>query len=151
MKLKIVIKYVLLIFWMSLIFYFSNQNGDISSNASNGIVIRLINFLESVMGVTFSEGMISIMSVLIRKIAHFTLYFILGLLWMNVLKDYSINLEKKVIYAVLLCLIYACSDEIHQLFICDRSGKIFDVFIDMFGSLSSIFITYLFYKRKKTI
>ena len=61
------------------------------------------------------------------------------------------NLEKKVIYAVLLCLVYACSDEIHQLFICDRSGKIFDVFIDMLGSLSSIFITWLFYKRKKTI
>lgn len=42
--------------------------------------------------------------------------------------------------SILICMLYACSDEIHQLFVSGRSGKVLDVCIDTFGSLMGIFI-----------
>ncbi len=148
---KKIIKFVLLLLWMYLIFYFSNQNGVDSSATSDGLVMSLVKFIDSIIPVDFSEDTMNILAFIIRKVAHFTLYFILGILIFILLNDYSMMLSKKVIYSIMFCLIYACSDEIHQLFVEGRDGKIFDVFIDMFGSLSSIFIVYLFNKRKKTI
>ena len=47
-----------------------------------------------------------------------------------------------------MCVIYACSDEIHQLFIFGRSCELRDVLIDFIGSLLGVMIAYKFYKRK---
>ena len=141
MNMKKVIKFLLVIIWMLLIYYFSSQNGTISSNMSGGIVDSFIAFLEE-LGIMFSDGFINIFGFLIRKLAHFTLYFILGLLWMSFLKEYSLSFRMKIVYTILLCLLYACSDEIHQLFVSGRDGKILDVLIDTFGSLFSILFSY---------
>ena len=88
----------------------------------------------------------------IRKLAHYTLYFILGILSFLVVKDYSIN-KKLIIYSLLICFLYACSDEFHQLFIIGRSARVLDVMIDTFGSLCGISIFYIFNKKisKKSI
>jgi len=145
---KKVIKFIFIVIWMMLIFSFSNQNGTISSNMSGGIIDNFISFLEK-LGIIFSDEVVNILGFLIRKVAHFTLYFILGLLWMSLLKEYSISLKTQVIYAVLLCVLYACSDEIHQLFVSGRDGKLLDVLIDTMGSLSSSLLVYIFRKRKK--
>lgn len=135
---------------MYLIFYFSSQNGLESSSTSGGIVLTLVKFIDSIVPIDFNSEVIDIMTFVIRKLAHFTLYFVLGILIFILLNEYSMSLSKRVICSIMLCLIYACSDEIHQLFVVGRDGKIFDVFIDMIGSLSSIFIFYLFYRLKKT-
>ena len=50
---------------------------------------------------------------------------------------------------ILLCFIYSCSDEIHQLFISERTGKPLDVIIDTLGSSASIFLYYYFKVKKK--
>ena len=137
---KKIIKYILLILWMILIFWFSNQSGVDSSYTSSSIVMMFVSFIEKILGMTISESVISIMGFIIRKLAHFTLYFILGLLLILVLKEYNISLTKRVIYATMFCLIYACSDEIHQLFIPNREGNLLDVGIDILGGFLSIFI-----------
>ena len=82
----------------------------------------------------------------IRKLAHYTLYFVLGILSFLVVKDYSIN-KKLIIYSLLICFLYACSDEFHQLFVIGRSASIKDVMIDTFGSLCGISIFYVFNKK----
>ena len=52
----------------------------------------------------------------------------------------------KFIYSLLICILYACSDEIHQLLVPGRSGEIRDIIID--GSGSSIMILmYYFYLK----
>lgn len=143
---KRIIKYILLVLWMILIFWFSNQSGVDSSYTSSSIVMMFVSFIEKILGMTLSESVISIMCFIIRKLAHFTLYFILGLLLILVLKEYNISLTKRFIYATMFCLIYACSDEIHQLFIPNRDGNLLDVGIDMLGGFLSIFI---FHNDKK--
>ena len=137
---KKIIKYILLVLWMSLIFWFSNQSGVDSSETSGSIVMMIVSFLEKISGLTINDSVISIMCFLIRKLAHFTLYFILGLISILILNEYNLSIKHKIIYATMFCLIYACSDEIHQLFVPNREGKLLDVGIDMLGGFLSIFI-----------
>ena len=128
---KKIFKYILLVLWMSLIFWFSNQSGVDSSEASGSIVMMIISFLEKISGLTFNDSVISIMCFIIRKLAHFALYFVLGLLFILVLNEYNLSIKYKVIYTIIFCLIYACSDEIHLL-----------------GSFLSIFMIYNSKKAK---
>ena len=144
---KKIFKYILLVLWMSLIFWFSNQSGADSSEASGSIVMMIISFLEKISGLTFNDSVISIMCFMIRKLAHLTLYFVLGLLLMLVLNEYNLSIKHKIIYATMFCLIYACSDEIHQLFVSNRNGSLLDVGIDMLGVSFPIFI---FSNNRKT-
>ena len=60
-----------------------------------------------------------------------------------------ISLSKKSILTVIfLVFLYACSDEIHQLFIPGRSGEILDVLIDTLGGITSI-VLYTKIRREK--
>ena len=52
----------------------------------------------------------------------------------------ELKIDNKFIVSLLICVIYALSDEIHQLFIIGRSGNIIDVLIDSLGSIIGIFI-----------
>lgn len=149
MRFKIVVKYIILILWMILIFWFSNQSGNVSGKMSDGIIFEVIRFIESLFRISLgNEKFIVTFAFVIRKVAHFSLYFVLGILWMILLKEYRVSLGKQVIYALLFCIIYACSDEIHQLFIPGRSGNLIDTMIDTTGSLCSILPIYLFKKYK---
>lgn len=144
MRAKVVCQYIELIVWMLLIFWFSHQPAIESSQMSDGLVITFIDTIEKVTGISLPyDQILSLVVFPIRKLAHFSLYFILGLLWMSLLKEYSLSLIFQMKYAILFCLIYACSDEFHQLFVYGRSGCIFDVGIDMAGSLASIIPIYL--------
>ena len=121
---------ILVIIWMIVIFSFSNSSGTASSEESNAIVLFIINLIHY-------NGDINILEFIIRKLAHFTEYFVLGILVINACKYNSVKDIIKL--SILICLLYACSDEIHQLFIKGREGKIFDVCIDTLGSLTGIF------------
>lgn len=144
---KKIIKYILLVLWMSLIFWLSNQSGVDSSETSGSIVMMIVSFLEKISGLTINDSVISIMCFMIRKLAHFTLYFILGLISILILNEYNLSIKHKIIYATMFCLIYACSDEIHQLFVSNRNGSLLDVGIDMLGVSFPIFI---FSNNRKT-
>lgn len=149
MKFKIIFKYILLISWMILIFWFSNQGGNISSEMSDGVVSKIIFAVEKIGNISLNYEFFVF---LVRKLAHFSLYFVLGILWMLLLKEYRISLSKEFVYAILFCFLYACSDEFHQLFVPGRSGNLIDATIDLFGSLCSIFLISLFRRSKnKTI
>ena len=148
---KKVILYVLIFLWMSLIFFFSNQPSNESTNVSDGIMAKIINVVEVITGHEFSDEQINNIYEYgitpLRKCAHFTIYFILGILFYLLIKEYNLELNKTLAISLLFCIIYACSDEIHQLFIFGRSGEIRDVLIDSLGSFLGIFITSKVIKR----
>lgn len=139
-NMKKTINIILLIVWMIVIFMLSNDNGIQSSNKSDGIAY----FIASRINLLDTDTLIFI----IRKCAHITEYLILGILMLNVLKDYNAINIKLVIITILFCFSYAISDEIHQLFIQNRSGKFSDILIDTSGSFIGIFIYYLILRRK---
>ena len=97
-------------------------------------------------------------TLIVRKTAHFLEYLILGILVINVLKDHLKINKKTLLYALLFCVVYAISDEIHQLFSAERTCRILDVFIDSLGASLGIFVYLVIYnywqkhfKRKKKI
>lgn len=151
-----VVKICFLVLWMALIFSFSNQIDVDSSKVSDGFIDRTVVKIYKIFNENTTKEkeneIIEKYTYPIRKLAHYTLYFILGILSFLVVKDYSIN-KKLIIYSLLICFLYACSDEFHQLFVIGRSASIKDVIIDTFGSSCSISIFYIFNKKisKKSI
>lgn len=145
-----VVKICFLVLWMALIFSFSNQKDVESSNVSDSFIDRTVVKIYKILNENITKEkeneIIEKYTYPIRKFAHYTLYFILGILSFLVVKDYSIN-KKLIIYSLLICFLYACSDEFHQLFIIGRSARVLDVIIDTFGSFCSISIFYIFNKK----
>ena len=129
-----------LVTWMIIIFLFSNQTGNESQSVSDSVTGKIIDIYAQVANKDFNdsekEKLITNTSFSIRKLAHFTLYFILGVMMYYTLNSYGI--KNKVIWSILFCFLYACSDELHQLFSLDRAGRVLDVFIDSMGSVSAI-------------
>lgn len=126
MKKKLSLLSVLI--WMIFIFIMSSFDASESSAQSNIIV----NFISNI----FNINNIEFLSLIIRKLAHFTEYFVLGILTYNLIKNY----RKKYYIAIIICIIYAISDEIHQIFIPGRSCQITDILIDSIGAITAIYI-----------
>ena len=132
MKKNKIIKVIILILWMFVIFLLSNQTGSESTSLSDKVICSI-----------FSNCNEDIYSLIVRKLAHFILYFILGIFsYINFKDD-----KEGVINAILLCILYAFTDEIHQMFIASRSGEVRDIIIDSLGSISSILLIYKLKKR----
>jgi len=132
-------KYIALAFWILLIFLFSNEASNISTNHSN-IIVDLLN--------PYNFNISNEITVfVVRKIAHMFLYFVLGILIFNVLSEYIFTNKKLVLFSIGLTLACAIIDEIHQLFISGRSGQPSDVLIDMIGGIIGIGLYLLMIKR----
>lgn len=142
MKTKKGILTLLLIIWLSVIFIFSNQKGKNSESLSDKVTLTIIETTSNITSKEYSnlekENIIIEYRYLIRKTAHIIIYFILGILIYLTLDIY--NVKHKFIYSIVFCLLYAVSDEIHQMFSSNRSAKIIDVLIDFCGSMISIVI-----------
>ena len=142
MKLKRVIYTILLIIWMLVIFLFSNQTASKSQSASDKVASDIVDVVEVVtkndIKESKKESIIENTRFIVRKTAHFTLYFILGIIVYLLLTSY--NVKRPIFYSILFCFLYACSDEIHQLFSSGRTAKVMDVCIDTFGSSVAIII-----------
>lgn len=131
------------IIWMGLIYYMSNQSASISSSQSGGFINMLSNL--PIIGNTIKGLMkIGIAEFLIRKSAHMFLYFILAILIYMVFKN--INNRKAYLYSIIGCFIYACTDEIHQLFITGRSGEFKDVLVDTLGATIGLLLVFIINK-----
>jgi VanZ family protein len=137
---------------MIIIFLFSSDSGVESTKKSDQVIVR---FSEVVLGrrLTNSEAIkyINKFVFIVRKSAHFIIYFILGLLIISYLKEYGIINYNRVLLSSLIVFLYACSDEVHQLFSIGRSCQFRDVLIDTMGGFIASNIYYLIYRiwRKK--
>ena len=145
---------------MALIFSLSSQNAAVSSGTS-GNVIRLIVgiFYPGFDNLPAAEQteIVASLQFLARKSAHLSIYMILGVLSFLTFISYE-----KLLFALRLtlsggiCLLYAASDEIHQLFIPGRSGEVRDVMIDFSGAVLGIALSTLVFllicsiKKKRT-
>lgn len=137
MKNKKIISFILVIGWMIFIFLMSSFDGNESSSQSNFLVHFIVDI--------FNISNVDIISLIIRKIAHFIEYLILGILVYNMMIYY----DRKYYLAIMVCLLYAISDEVHQAFVPGRSYQVHDMLIDSFGSLTGIMLLNMFMKFKK--
>lgn len=130
----------LVIGWMGLIFFFSSQLGEQSSALSSAFVNNIINVYTDILKSEPPQIIVQFFtqSLFIRKMGHFTIFFVLGVL--TVLLLLRGKLRNVFITAFIICFIYAVSDELHQLFVPGRDANIIDVLIDSAGSVSGILL-----------
>lgn len=142
------ISIVLVILWMGVIFYFSNQPATVSTSQSNKVIHALDKISEdSILGDILqilyeSKGA----SFIIRKSAHMISYAILAVLSFIMVYSHKTYIKPSFIYGFLITFLYAITDEIHQLFIPGRSGMIQDVLIDSLGAIIGLSLITLIYK-----
>lgn len=148
MNLKKIISIILVIGWMIIVFTFSNQKGEGSGNTSRMIATKIVEIVDIQNSISYEDKEIMVQKIepVIRKLAHYFIYTLGGILIINCIYIF-ISVEKRAIaYSAIIGVIYAASDEIHQLFIEDRSSRIADVVIDSLGILTGIAI-YLLVKK----
>ena len=145
---------------MALIFLLSSQNAAVSSGTS-GNVIRLIAgiFRPGFDNLPAAEQteIVASLQFLVRKSAHFSIYMILGVLsFLAVISYEKLLFVLRLATSCAVCLLYAASDEIHQLFVPGRSGELRDVMIDFSGAVLGIALSMLVFllicriKKKRT-
>lgn len=118
--------------WMAVIFYLSHQPGSASSDLSSGIVATLLNFIDQV--APNLELNVESFHTFVRKNAHFMAYLFLSLLSLNAWKSSGYRGWRQLFLGFGMCVLFAATDEIHQLFIEGRSGEVRDVLIDSTGA-----------------
>lgn len=121
---------------MVLIFYLSHQPATESNELSTGITEKIVETVEKIAPDIDID--IGSFNHIIRKNGHFFAYLVLGILVVNGLRGSGVSGYKGFILALLICVLYAVSDEIHQLYVPGRGGQVKDVIIDSAGALVGI-------------
>lgn len=134
------LRWIPAVLFMATIFMFSNQPGGESGTLSKII----LDWLNSI-GLDFRAWFGDNATFVLRKGAHFTEYFIL--FWL-VLLGWG-NFVRNRWKILVLCILYAASDEFHQLFIPGRVGNLGDVLIDSCGACFGFLIRSIPVFRKK--
>ena len=114
--------------WICVIIGFTLQTGEISS-ANSG---RITAFIARLMKLEETEHL----HLIVRKVAHFSEYTILGMLLALALK----TIKMYSIYAALIGFSVACCDEFIQGFVPGRGPSPKDVVIDSCGTIFGILI-----------
>lgn len=124
---------------MVLIFYYSSQTAVESAGLSGGITRR---FVEGILGVSkielsAAERLVWLenMEIVVRKGAHMAEYGVLGIAVAYSLYVYGKRGRRLILWSELICVLYAATDEFHQLYVPGRAGQVGDVVIDGIGAL----------------
>ncbi len=140
-KIKIIASWAAAALWMLLIFRLSSQVADTSNGLSLGITEWVNRILANLTQIEMDT-----LNHIVRKSAHFTAYLILAVLCLNALRVSGVLGRKRYISAISICFLYSISDEIHQLFVPGRSGRLMDVIIDTLGAAVGIIISIILRK-----
>ncbi|MFA6308330.1 MAG: VanZ family protein [Clostridia bacterium] len=149
MKIKLTISWFAVILCMLLIFYLSNQQAYVSNGESKGIIKQGVDIAANVINPGISEteklNIIDQINSIAREYMHGVVFLVLGLLVFNAVRRSKEFLKKyKVaLISIAICIVYALSDEIHQIFIPGRAFQLSDLTMDTAGSIVGIGVIWL--------
>jgi VanZ family protein len=128
--------------WLCVIFFMST--GSFSADNTSSVVGTVLGFLFPGM----SADTVASIDLLMRKAAHVTEYFILSVLLFRCFKPSQGPWKWRYhIYAVAGVMLWALSDELHQLFVPERTGSLMDVGIDTTGGIFAQVMILLWNRR----
>lgn len=157
------------ILWMGFIFYNSSQSGLESNNKSRSIINQILYDNDKDYGVKnilimsggksettdyigdesgniayddYYNAYLQNINIILRKGAHLFEFLILAILVAWVMVSYEITGRRAVVYVLFIVLLYAVSDEFHQLFVPGRTARVEDILIDFIGGIIGTVIFY---------
>ena len=109
------------------IFFLSSQNGEQSAMLSSGTMLPFARLMYALFGEAGHN--------VFRKFAHFFAYCLL--MFFTYHAFYQTRTEDRLspFWPFTVCVLYACSDELHQYSVPDRACRLFDVGVDTLGCL----------------
>ena len=130
-----------------MLFHFSGQNATISNGLSGRITAKIFELFHY----EYTAQELESLNLVIRKMAHFTLFFLLGFGLTGAIRGIKPS------WAVPLAIVFgagcAMCDEFHQYFVQGRSASMYDVLLDSCGVIVGTFACYGLHKiwllRKK--
>ena len=127
---------VLALLWMCMIFAFSAQESEESSEVSGAFSQQIVSGVGKFLHLNLNDEELrriaEAIETPVRKAAHMTEYAVLSVLiyiWIGKWK-----------HAIIFAALYAASDELHQLFVPGRAGRLGDVLIDSAGAAIGVLI-----------
>ncbi len=155
---KQIFSWLTVFLWMILIFLLSNMSSYESNLKSENMINKTIEVTlnkTNDLGLTNKHPsnkkiklIVEELNFPLRKIMHFSVYFVLALLLLMALKKSSFKKKKVYLLTLLICLLYALLDEYHQTFISGRTGNLYDCLIDIFGSGIGLVFSIIYSKIK---
>lgn len=142
---KLIISIIIVILWLLVIFVFSSMNENTSHIQSQKVVQKIYTNKQTVENNKIIKK--NKYDQKIRKIAHVTEFAILNILFVNLIYQLKEKFKLKyLIISIILTFVYACTDEIHQIFVQGRTSSFIDVLIDTAGAITTSLIIYVIYK-----
>ena len=143
MKNKKIIFSIMTLIWVAVIFSFSLQPGEVSGSLSGSFLQTMLEWFAP--GVfeqleTMPQEQLEFWHMILRKCAHFTEFAVLGVL--SSLTLLQTKMKWRGFTAIVFCLVIASMDEILQLFVAGREGRVLDVMIDGVGALVGIGVVF---------
>lgn len=155
-KHSVVLSLLLVIAVMVMIFCFSAQTGEESGAMSGRLTTWVLNLIIPDFE-NFSperqEAIRSMVGLLVRKLAHFSEYALLGFSLMlhitQVQKKITVRLPW--LWAWGIGTLYAATDEFHQGFVAGRGPSVVDVTIDSAGVIAGLLLMIWILKKRTKI
>lgn len=145
-KKNLIFKRVLFLIMLAIAFYvifgLSAQDGEMSGSISQKVTEFIVKVISKVktMDIKTQLSWIEKLHPIVRKLAHFGVYTVVGFSLMGFMCTFDMRNIFKLLISFVVGVIYAISDEAHQYFIPGRNASIIDVGIDSLGVLTGIFI-----------
>ncbi len=129
---------------MAFIFFMSAKPAQQSSQVSGQFIRSVAAIVTpdfSALSEDEQDTVVESFQHVVRKGAHFSIYLLLGVLCLLAMQTHQVKTGVKIGVSLGICLLYAASDELHQLFIDGRSGQVSDVLLDFCGSTVGVLLT----------
>ena len=140
---------LLIIIWMATVFYLSGEISDVSSNTSGNTIRAILSGMPWLyQSPEEKEALVEILQPIARKIAHFSLYMVGGILIGLWIQEHSLSEERKIMLSIIIGFLHSVSDEIHQFFVPGRAGLVIDVMIDTLGIAVGVIFIFMIIKIK---
>lgn len=155
-----VISWILVIIWASVIFFMSsmdtNKSNKESKSAINQVIQKTVDtsselgIIDKVQVPTEKKKKETVeeLNQPLRKVAHASEYCVFTILLTIALSNSGLKGKKIFIIALAICFIYACSDEYHQTFVKGRTGQFSDSLIDTLGGAIGVTLIFIKYRIK---
>ena len=136
-------RYAPLVLWAVLIFIGS---GNILSASHTSILLGVVRRLFP----NIRDESLAVFHLLVRKAGHLTEYAILVTLAARAFRTSSHDLLRRhwFRFSLLLAIVYALTDELHQSFVPSRTASIYDSLIDSVGALIALMV--IWFRRRKS-
>ena len=162
MKRKSIVYLLLVLLWCGVIFTFSDTPSKESNETSKKIIetsametLKRTNEMNltkiDIKNKKVRDNIINNLNVPVRKIAHATIYFVLAILFYLFLISMKVDRKKAILWTIVFCFLYSTTDEVHQTFVMERSGRLLDCLIDTLGATIGSMIIYKMMKKRQSI